>query len=585
MSNDSVLFSTKEYPLKKLLLDIDIGEIGLPDLQRPFVWKSVKVRDLLDSMYKGFPIGNLLLWKNESSKSKQIGTGKKQKEHDTVIVDGQQRLTSLFAVLLGKSVINEKFEEKLIQIAFKPREQKFAVSDAATRKDPEWLPNISILWKKSSPINVINQFVDNLKKHHQVTETEQEEIVTSIDRLHNLENYHFTAFELDSKVDPDTVAHIFERLNSKGTKLNQPDYILTLMSVFWSEGREDLRKFSRECVHPPKTGSSPYNHFIEPLPNQLVRVTTGLGFRRGVLRYCYAILSGKDLETGQVTQERRDEQFRILKDAQSYVLDLQNWAEFMKVLSSAGFRSRKMITSANAILFSYVLFLIGKRDYRVPHNILRNIIAKWFFMSSIKSRYTTSFESTFEQDLARLREVKNSADFVNVLDKIISDELTDDFWNITLPNNLVTSSTRSPSLFAYFAALHLLDAKVLFSNLKISDLMDPSLKAKKSPVELHHLFPKNYLKSIGFDDDKTINQVANYAYIEWADNIDVLDKAPSEYYPKYKSKVTEDILYLHALPDDWENIKYKEFLDLRRKNMAKVTRDAYEKVLASNEGN
>ena len=578
MSDDAVLFSTINYSLKKLLADIDIGEIRLPDLQRPLVWKPVAVRDLLDSMYKGFPVGHILLWKNESE-NRPIGAGEKQKKSTTVIVDGQQRLTSLYSVFCGKYVINKKFEELRIKIAFNPKEQKFAVLDAIIRRDPEWLPDISVLWKNGA-YTVIKKFVDNLKEYRRVAEVDELTIATNINRLHRLEGYHFIAHELNSEVDPEIVARIFERLNSKGTKLNQPDYILTLMSVFWPEGREDLRKFSRECMKPPKTGASPYNHFIKPLPNQLIRIITGLGFKRGVLRYCYSILGGKDLETGQVTQERRDKQFKILKKSQSYALDLQRWADFMKVLLSAGFRSEKMITSANTILFSYVIFLIGKRDFRVPDDVLREVMARWFFMSSIRGRYTTSIETVFEQDLARFRGMKGPKDFVDMLDKIISAELTDDFWNVTLPNSLNTSSNRSPYLLAYFAALNLLEASALFSKMKISDLTDPSQKTKKSNVEIHHLFPKEYLKSIGFKEIKIINQIANYAYLEWKPNSEISDDPPSKYYKKYKSKVTDRMLYLHALPDGWQRMKYEKFLDLRRKKMAEVIRNAYEEKLA-----
>ena len=578
MSDDAVLFNTITYQLKKLLIDIDMGEIGLPDLQRPFVWKSVAVRDLLDSMYKGFPVGHILLWKNESDEAAQIGIETKPKKQDSVIVDGQQRLASLYSVLCGKSLINKKFEEIRIKIAFKPKEQKFAVPNAAIQKDPQWLPDISILWKHGA-FNVINKFIDDLKEH-QITESERDGIATNINRLHRLEEYRFTAYELNSKVDPETVADIFGRLNSKGTKLNQTDYILTLMSVFWPEGRKDLRKFARQCIYPPRTGPSPYNHFIKPLPNHLIRITTGLGFKRGVLRYCYSILSGKDLETGQVTQKRRNEQFKILKKAQSYALDVQHWADFMRVLLSAGFRSEKMITSINAILFSYVIFLIGKRDFQVQHDVLREVMARWFFMSSIKSRYTTSFETAFEKDLAGFRGTKDPKDFVAILDKIISAELTEDFWNITLPNNLNTSSKRSPYLFAYFAALNLLEASALFSTLKISDLTDPAQKAKKSGVEIHHLFPKEYLKSMGFKDSKTINQVANYAYLEWQDNDGISNDPPSKYYMRYTLKVTDGMIYLHALPKDWEHMTYETFLVERRKKMAEVIRDAYEKKLA-----
>ena len=111
----------------------------------------------------------------------------------------------------------------------------------------------------------------------------------------------------------------------------------------------------------------------------------------------------------------------------------------------------------------------------------------------------------------------------------------------------------------------LLEASALFSTLKISDLTDPSQKAKKSGVEIHHLFPKEYLKSMGFKDSKTINQVANYAYLEWQDNDGISNDPPSKYYMRYTLKVTDGMIYLHALPKDWERMTYETFLVERRK--------------------
>ena len=108
-------------------------------------------------------------------------------------------------------------------------------------------------------------------------------------------------------------------------------------------------------------------------------------------------------------------------------------------------------------------------------------------MSALTSRYSGSFESTMEQDLNRLREIENADEFVGFLNRIVIDSLGDDFWNITLPNSLATTSPRSPSLFAYYAALNLLKSKVLFSKMLVSDLLDPTTKAKKSAVERHHL--------------------------------------------------------------------------------------------------
>lgn len=581
VNNGATLFKQVDYSLSKLIHDIEMGEIGLPDIQRPFVWTPAKVRDLFDSMYKGFPVGYLLFWSNSvGNGARQIGVDVKQKVPRLLIVDGQQRLTSLYAVLKGIPVLNEDYAEQRISIAFRPKDRAFEVTDAAVRKDPEWISDISALWSGQTTRNrFVKDFINNLRNSRNVDEKEEDDLVEAIDRLYDVQNYPFTAMELSATVSEEQVSDVFVRINSKGVELNQADFILTLMSVFWDDGRKELEDFCRKARNPSIKDASSYNHFIEPDPDQLLRIAVGLGFRRARLKYAYSILRGKDLETEQFSDELRVKQFDVLKDAQSYTLDLQNWHEFMKTLVRAGYRSGKMITSEMSLLYSYTMFLIGKRDFKLDIYQLRNLIARWFFMTSITGRYTSSPESAMEMDLSALRSIKTAEDFIKTLDKIINDTLTEDFWNITLPNDLEAASVRSPSLFAYFATLNLLDAQVLFSKMKISELLDPLVRAKKAPLEVHHLFPKNYLHKTGITETIKTNQIGNYALLEWPDNIDISDLSPAEYLPKYFPRLSKEMQYWHALPDGWENMKYEDFLVMRRKHIAKVTRDGYKKLL------
>ena len=121
-------FKKVDYTLQGLIEQIELGIIGLPELQRPFVWKDTKVRNLFDSMYKGFPVGYFLFWANANVESaKSIGTGSKQKSPNLLIVDGQQRLTSLYAVLKAKEVVRSNYEKTQIVIAFNPLEEKFEI--------------------------------------------------------------------------------------------------------------------------------------------------------------------------------------------------------------------------------------------------------------------------------------------------------------------------------------------------------------------------------------------------------------------------------------------------------------------------
>ncbi len=550
-------------------------------------WSNAKVRDLFDSMYRGFPVGYFLFWENVSGgATKQIGVGDKQHTiARLLIVDGQQRLTSLFAVFRGRKVLDEDYKERQIEVAFRPRDGKFEVADAAIRRDPEWIANISDLWaSRSSSRKLVNDFINKLSAKAPLNSEDEELIAHNLDRLIDLQKYPFTALEIASAVDEEQVADIFVRINSEGVRLNQADFILTLMSVFWDEGRMALETFCRHSRQAPSPGGppSPFNHFIQPDPDQLLRVAVAYGFQRGRLKSVYQVLRGKDMDTGQYSPERRDLQFATLKSAQEVVLNLTHWHQFLSCLIGAGFRSTNMISSQNAMLYAYAFYLVGRERFGLVEYQLQRLIGRWFFATSLTGRYTSSPETVMDGDLNRIKEVRDSAGFVATLEGIMANELTNDFWSVTLPSNLDSSSARNPELFAYTAAQNRLGAPVLFSHKRVSDLLDPSTKTKKRALERHHLFPRAWLERQGIDDLKRINQVANFALLEWPDNIEISDDPPMEYVariqPRFPEGDWQEMQEHHALPAQWNTLPYDDFLIERRKLMAAIIRKGFDSL-------
>lgn len=587
MSELKTCFKRVDYDLDGLLHYIDIGDIGLPDIQRPFVWSNAKVRDLLDSMYRGFPVGYLLFWENQAiAGAKQIGTADKaHKVPARLIVDGQQRLTSLYAVFRGKKVFDDDYKERQIEIAFRPRDGKFEVADAAIRRDMEWMPNISDIWaSKKSSRKIVNDFLDRLAQKEELSEEQEEAIAHNLDRLFDLQKFPFTALEIAPSVDEEQVADIFVRINSEGVKLNQADFILTLLSVFWDEGRKALEDFCRRSrlVPTASDGPSPFNYFIQPDPDQLLRVSVAYGFGRGRLKSVYQVLRGKDMDTGVFSAEKREAQFKILQAAQAEVLNITAWHQFLSALIGAGFRSGEMVSSQSALLYGYAFYLIGRNLFKVQEHALQKLIGRWFFFSTLKGRYTSSPESVMDGDLNRLKGIKTADEFVATLDGVMASELTNDYWMITLPADLDSSSARNPELFAYIAAQNKLSAPVLFSHKKVPELLDPSLKTTKKSLERHHLFPKAWLNKNVCNDLKLINQQANFALIEWPDNIDISDDPPSQYVPKICARFSpgewQRMYELHALPENWEEMNYTDFLSERRKLMAAIIRRGFESL-------
>jgi hypothetical protein len=294
----------------------------------------------------------------------------------------------------------------------------------------------------------------------------------------------------------------------------------------------------------------------------------------------YQVLRGKDLDTGEFSDERRSNQFDRLKEAQGRVLDLTHWHQFFSCLKGAGYLGRELISSDNTLLYAYATYLIGKTKYGVPDHTLDLVIGRWFYASSLSGRYTSSPETVMDEDLRRLRDLPSKESFVESLDQIIADTLTSDFWSITLPNLLDSSASISPALFAYNAAQIKIDAPVLFSQKKIRDLLDPSLKLKKKYIDKHHLHPRGWLEKQGVTDMKLVNQAANFAFLEWPDNIEVSDTPPQGYLPNMKErfnpKIWDEMCQVHALPNGWEYMPYEEFLRQRRTLMAQVVRRGFE---------
>lgn len=584
------IFRPTNYTLSLLLGDIDLGKLALPELQRPFVWSATKVRDLLDSMYRGFPVGYLMLWNAADVDSKTIGTDGKQHSPTDFVIDGQQRLTSLYAVIKGAEITFKDFRRGTISIAFRPRDGRFEVADAAIRKDPEFLPNITAIWTEDL-WDVSEAFFERLRaaRPEALEDGRERELRRALHRLNSLEEFPFQAVQIGREVNEEQVAEIFMRVNSGGMSLTQADFILTVLSVFREEDRRRLERFAQEAsVVPGDGGPSPYNHLIAPSADQLLRVAVLVAFHRGRLQSMLALLRSRSIDgDAALSDAEREAQLDKLSLAIDVALDQTSWHEYLKALMSAGFRRSREISSQNSVVLVYALYLIGRR-YGLSHSELRTSIARYFFMSSLTSRYTGSFETRITQDVQSFAQASDGAGYLTRLREAIETALTSDYWTIALPQSLATAAARGPGLFAYAASLCLLDARVppfvaqdgmeRKASLPIRDLFDPVLKPRKEAIERHHLFPRKYLEREGVDDVSRINQIANLAYVEWPENIEISDTAPAIYWPRYAGQFTAADLFHHALPAGWEQMDYERFLDERRKLMAQVIRRGFETI-------
>lgn len=586
------LFTNIPSKVKNLVDDVRIGKIGLPDLQRPFVWQDNKVRDLFDSMLRGYPIGYVMLWESPvdyDEKKSSIGANKKiYEEPKELVIDGQQRLTALVAAMFGVKVKDKNYNEHEIKISYNPLTREFAVWTSAKEKDQEWISKISdvFLAKENNSFtkfrrSYINDLNDARAKKNEaaLSDDELDLIEDNLNDLLGLEDFSLPTLEISVSADEQDVADIFVRVNSGGQNLNENNFIQTLIAVYEKDIHDKITEFCQQS-RIPKDGTS-YNHIMEIDPQHLVRMAVGVGFRRARLRYAYMLLRGKNLETGKYSDETRNQNLTVFKSALEDVMNLNYWHAFLNCVSNAGYVSSKIIASSNAVVFSYVLYLIGKLDYKVDTVRLNNVISKWFFMSAITYFYTGSTESEVEKQFADLRSIHNADEFVDYLERVIASRFTDDYFSVTLPNELNTSSAISPAWYGYIASQIVLNNPMLFSTSALATYILPGASGTKNAIDKHHIFPKNYLSQIGYTTDRDRNQAANFTYLDYATNIDISDDAPALYIERYKAKFGDEYKTHcdnHALPDNFETMDYMQFLSERRILMANIIKKAFSRL-------
>ena len=572
-----------------LLRDVEIGRIGLPDLQRQFVWKDSKVRDLLDSMLRGFPIGYVILWSapEDYENTKTIGNNEKTfKKPDDLVIDGQQRLTSLLAAIKGLKVKDKNFKERRIRICYNPIESIFEVWTQAFEKDANWISDISEVFKADDEFMLPEfreDYIEQLNASREkkglepLTRMERSQIERSLVELLKIKDYVIPTLQITTFADEEEVADIFKRVNSGGQKLNENNFIETLIAVYDTSIYDKIHAFC-EASRIPAGGTS-YNQIIEVSSQHLIRMAVGLGFKRARMRYAYMLLRGRNLETGETTSEIRESNMKIFSNALDIVLNLNNWHAFLNLFADAGYMNKNFVASTYVVIYGYVLYLMGKFDYGVNPMTLRKLITQWIFMSAITSYYSSSPESTVEKQFADLRDVKTPEDFEEYINKSIETRFTDDFFNVTLPASLASSSSTSPSWYGYIAAINVLGNPMWLSKSPLAKHLIVGSSGTKASVDKHHIFPKEYLGKIGITEDRDRNQIANFTYLDYNTNIEISDNPPAEYVEGFKRKLGEEAFRLtceqNAIPEGFETMSYFDFIEQRRRLMSGIVRKAY----------
>lgn len=586
------LFTRVDRPVGKLVSDVIEGRVGLPDLQRPFVWKDSDVRDLLDSMLRGYPIGYCILWEApDDQEEKKSSIGLNEKNYATpkeLVIDGQQRLTALVSSMYGVPVKDQSFSDRTIRIAYDPIAKEFHTWDAAIAKDAKYIPDLSAVFeakRKNEATKFRREYIKRLNEANAKREVPKLDddgeaaVEDGINELLNLETtYVIPILSISNKADEEQMSQIFIRVNSGGTKLNEDDFIMTLLSVYEPETRQRIEDWCEDS-HKPGVGTS-YNALLTIKPSHVIRATVGLGFGRGRLRYARLILNGRDLETRETSVAKREENFEKFDAALDKVLDLNDWHAFINALGEAGYVNGGMISSENTIPLTYAITLIAKHRFGITGMELQRIAKRWFSMAILTQMYTGNFESVFEQQMNSIDELTDADAFCAWIENEISSRLTDDYYGVTLPNELDKNKASGPVWNGFLAAQVVLGSRVLFNTSTVAQLLLPASSGSKKAYDKHHLFPANFLKNGPYEYAK--DRRANFVCVDYQKNIYISDEDPKIYVAKFKEALGDEAYKTscteNALPLGFEDMEYLDFLKERRVLMSQMIKNAFSRL-------
>ncbi|MCQ2010947.1 DUF262 domain-containing protein [Sporolactobacillus sp. STSJ-5] len=596
-------YTVTQYSMSSLLGYIDAGDIAIPEIQRPFVWKGKNVRDLIDSLYNGYPTGYLIIWQNPNVRLKngQESVGKK------VLIDGQQRITALMTAIAGKPVLNEDYEERTIKIAFNPiaeeEDGRFAVQTPVHLKTKHWIPDISELFKTQFSVRkFINQYLEENPK------ADEDLVDQAITQLLSIKSCQLGAIVLIPQLDINEVTEIFVRINSQGKRLNESDFAMSKIAADERYGGNLLRKaidyFCHLAVEPSfynklalsdhdfmKSEFEPKLRWLrndkediyDPDYSDMLRVSFMHTFNRAKLGDLVSLLSGRDFADRKFKEEIAATSFEKLHVGVLDFMNEYNFEQFILAIKSAGFISLKLLNSRMTLDFAYTLFLLLQNKNEVSKIEIKKYIQKWFVLSTLTSRYVNSAESQMDRDLRSIA----SKGFISFFKENESSMLSDTFWTVRLVQNMETSSVNSPYFNTFIAAqIFSGDRSLLSNSSKVVDLVSVA-------GDVHHIFPKDYLRKNGFNERSLYNQVANFTYLDTGVNISIGNKSPSIYFSEALAQCGTSTIVSGTITDPndfWDNLSvncipneiinmtvtdYPDFLMERRRQMAQKIKNYY----------
>jgi hypothetical protein len=545
----------QDISIRKLVDKVSDGELTLPEMQRRYVWTGVKVRDLLDSLYRGYPSGTILVWETDDPgnfrKLQVDGTKVSPMSTSLLLLDGQQRITSLSAVINGQPILvrnkrkpidilfnlehpdtleeeltsleEEDFEDEDFEdndssyLQEELRKRTFVIESSRLRNDPSWVSVTDIFKKTDSQI---------LRGIGVNSDDERWDKYTHrLSRVRQIENYEYVMIILDKKMSYEEVTEIFVRVNSLGAKLRGSDLALAQLTSRWKGFMSELEEFAKEF-----DSNEDYMHETGIMVKTLVAVVSGQSKYKTVNRY---------------SLEQYQDGWKLTKSALRFAYN------FLK--SNTRIENLGLLGSP-FLLVPIAYYSIRKNEKFDKQEV--NQLLLWFYVAHMKGRYSRgATESILDSDLAILR---NGGSLEELLDHM---KLQVRDYNVTA-SELRNRNIRSP----YFSLLFLIakqrGVKDWFSGLAVSE----KITGRTHALQFHHIIPKSLLKQKGYDR-KVINDIANLTFIGGKTNRNISNKQPIEYLEEIVSKRGDGVYKDNYIPQDralWEIDNFEQFIEYRR---------------------
>ncbi len=509
--------------IETILSEIELGNYALPEFQRGYVWNRDQVRRLMNSLYRGYPIGSLLTWVTPVDQS-IIRNGKEAVYGNVdLILDGQQRITTLYGIIKGKAP--EFFDgnaNSFTGLYFNLEDETFEFYlPMKMQGDRNWISVTELMQKGAG--NFVSSFKDDPEKTMYY--------ISQMEKLNRLDNIKKADLPVQRVVGEDktidVVVEIFNNVNSGGTKLSKGDLALAKICAAWSGARAAMRGIIAKYEK------------------------AGFHFKLDWLLRCVTVYTTDKAYFSELSNISLADFQKGLKETDRLIALILN-----QIASRLGLDHDQVLSSRYSIPI-----MVGYVHHRGSKNMNSkewDRLLYWYVHTFLWGRYSGSTESTLSQDLNLLAQGKGIDGLINQLAQNRGTlQLTpDDFWGWS------SGARFYPLLYMMTRVNH---AKDWGTGLELSN----ALLGQMSSLDVHHIFPKKVLYEAGYSRAQ-VNALANYTFLTKDTNITIGAREPNDYFPEYLVR-TPGAMETHWIPmaPELRSVdKYLDFLKERRKLLA-----------------